>query len=118
LPNSRIDAPKDLAVINTPTFEMSGVAYSGETGIDRIEVSWDDSTTWMPAVLTRGPSPYVWTIWKWSGPALAEGRHTLYARVTDRTGKQQSRPQTINFFGDTFPNGTDQMHSVVVDFKG
>jgi DMSO/TMAO reductase YedYZ molybdopterin-dependent catalytic subunit len=117
LPNSRIDSPKDLAVISAPTFEMSGVAFSGEAGIDRLDVSWDDSNEWKPAELTRGPSPYVWTIWKWSGSSLPAGRHTLYARVTDKSGRQQARPQTIKIFGDTFPNGSDQMHSVVVDFK-
>lgn len=117
LPNSRIDSPKDLAIITTPMFTLSGVAYSGEDGIDRIEISWDDMKEWKPAELTRGPSPYVWTIWNWTGPSLSPGRHTLFARVTDKRGRQQSRPQTINLLGDTFPNGTDQMHSVVLDFK-
>jgi DMSO/TMAO reductase YedYZ molybdopterin-dependent catalytic subunit len=117
LPNSRIDTPKDLAVVTTQTFDMSGVAYAGEDGIDRIDVSWDDRTDWKPANLTRGPSPYVWTIWKWSGASLPAGRHTLYARVTTQSGKQQPPPQSVSFLGDTFPNGTDQMHSVVVDFK-
>jgi DMSO/TMAO reductase YedYZ molybdopterin-dependent catalytic subunit len=117
LPNSRIDSPKDLAVLTTPTFEMSGVAFSGEAGIDRIDISWDDRVDWRPAELTRGPSPYVWTIWKWSGASLPAGRHSLYVRVTTKDGKQQSPPQSVSFLGDTFPNGTDQMHSVVVDFK-
>lgn len=118
LPNSRIDAPKDLATIDTPTFEMSGVAYSGEEGIERVDVSWDEFKEWKPAELTRGPSPYVWTIWKWSGAALAPGRHTLFARVTTKNGRQQKTPVTIKIFGETFPNGTDEMHAVVVDFKG
>ncbi len=117
LPNSRIDSPKDLAVITTPTFALSGVAYSGEDGINKIEISWDESNAWQATELTRGPSPYVWTIWNWTGPSLAPGRHTLYARVTDNRGRQQTRPQTISLFGDTFPDGTDQMHSVVLDFK-
>jgi DMSO/TMAO reductase YedYZ molybdopterin-dependent catalytic subunit len=117
LPNSRIDSPKDLSSITSPTVTLSGVAYSGEAGIDKIEISWDDSSDWKPAELTRGPSPYAWTIWSWNGPSLSPGRHTLYARVTDKTGKMQSRPQQISLFGDTFPNGTDQMPSVVLDFR-
>jgi DMSO/TMAO reductase YedYZ molybdopterin-dependent catalytic subunit len=118
LPNSRIESPTDLTVITTPTFALSGVAYSGEDGIEKIDIAWDDSNDWKPAELTRVASPYVWTIWKWAGASLSPGRHTLYARVTTKNGRQQSRGQTISFFGDTFPNGTDHMHSVVLDFKG
>lgn len=118
LPNSRIDSPQDLAVIATPTFTLSGIAYSSEEGIAKIEIGWDDPKEWQPAELTRGPSPYTWTLWKWTGPALATGRHTLYARVTDQSGRVQSRGQTFNLLGGTFPNGTDQMHSIVLDFKG
>jgi hypothetical protein len=70
LPNSRIDSPKDLAVIAVPTFALSGVAYSGEDGIDKIEISWDDSNEWKPAEVTRGPSAYTWTIWNWTGQAM------------------------------------------------
>src|SRR5574341_493095 len=118
LPNSRIDSPKDLAAITTPTFTLSGVAYSGEDGIAKIEIGWDDTKEWLPAELTRGPSPYTWTLWKWTGPALGPGRHTLYARVADSSGRVQSRGQTFNLLGGTFPNGTDQMHSIVLDFRG
>jgi DMSO/TMAO reductase YedYZ molybdopterin-dependent catalytic subunit len=118
LPNSRIDSPQDLAIITTPTFTMSGVAFSGEDGIAKIEIGWDDSNEWREAELTRGPSPFVWTIWKYTGPALPAGRHQMWVRVTDKRGRMQTRPEKISLFGDTFPNGTDQMHSIVLEFKG
>jgi hypothetical protein len=116
-PNSRIDSPTDLAVISTPTLSLSGIAYTGEDGLAKLEIAWDDAQQWQAAELTRGPSPYVWTLWKWTGPALPPGRHTLYARATDNLGRTQTRGETLNLLGGTFPNGTDQMHSIVLDFK-
>ncbi|MBI3742574.1 MAG: molybdopterin-dependent oxidoreductase [Chloroflexi bacterium] len=116
-PNARIDAPKDFDVVSGATFTLSGVAYSSEAGIAKIEISADDTDKWLEADLTRGPSPYVWTIWKWSGPALAPGRHTLYARVTEKSGRVQTKPQKIRLLDGTYPNGTDEMHSILLDFR-
>jgi DMSO/TMAO reductase YedYZ molybdopterin-dependent catalytic subunit len=117
LPNSRIDSPQDLAVVATPTFTLSGIAFSGAAGIAKLELSWDDTNQWHAAELTRGPSPYVWTLWKWSGPSLPAGRHQLFARVTDNNGQMQTKGQGFNLLGGTFPKGTSDMHSIVLDFK-
>ncbi len=117
LPNSQIAAPKDLATVSDKAFTLSGVAFSGEAGIAKIEISSDDSDKWQAAELTRGPSPYVWTIWKWTGTALEAGRHTLYARVTDKAGNVQKKPQRVRLLDGTFPNGTDEMHSIILDFR-
>jgi DMSO/TMAO reductase YedYZ molybdopterin-dependent catalytic subunit len=116
LPNSRIDKPEDLALINTPTFQMQGIGFSGEDGIKKIEVSLDEGKTWQEATLVRGPSPYVWTNWRWEGPSAADGQYTLLARVTDNTGRTQMREQ-VSFLGGTFPNGTSAIHSVVINVK-
>jgi DMSO/TMAO reductase YedYZ molybdopterin-dependent catalytic subunit len=116
-PNSRIDSPQDLTTISTPTFTLSGIAFTNKTGLAKLEISWDDAQEWRPAELERGPSPYVWTPWKWTGPALPAGRHTLYARATDNNGNTQARGQVINLLGGTFPSGTSDMHSIVLEFK-
>jgi DMSO/TMAO reductase YedYZ molybdopterin-dependent catalytic subunit len=117
LPNSRIDTPQDLSEVSTPTVTLAGIAYSGEAGIAKIEIGWDDLQEWHAAELARGPSPYTWTLWRWIGPALAAGRHQMYARVTDNGGQMQIKPQAVNLLGDTFPNGTSNMHSIILDFK-
>ena len=117
LPNSRIDVPEDLAEISTPTVTLAGIAYSGEAGIAKLEIAWDDTQVWNTAELARGPSPYTWTLWRWIGPALSAGRHQMYARVTDNKGQMQTKAQAVNLLGDTFPNGTSNMHSILLDFK-
>ena len=116
-PFSRIDAPQDLASISGSQFTLSGIAFTGAAGLARLEVSWDDATEWHAAELTRGPSPYVWTLWKWTGPALSAGRHQIFARATTQSGAMQVRGQAFNLLGGTFPNGTADMQSIVLDFK-
>jgi len=116
-PFSRIDTPKDLAPITGAAFTLSGIAFTDESGLAQLDISWDDTNQWLPAELTRGPSPYTWTLWQWTGNALPPGRHTLYARATDQRGSKQTRGQAINLLGGTFPDGEEQMHSIVLDFK-
>lgn len=118
LPYSRINNPIDLQTINGTTFTMSGIAHAGASGLAKLEVGWDDLNQWETADLTRGPNPYVWCPWKWTGKSLSLGRHTLYARATDGNGKMQIRGIGFSLFGETYPDGTDQMHSVVLEFKG
>ncbi len=117
LPFSRIDAPHDLAIIEGTMFTLSGVAYADESGLAKLEISWDNLDKWQPAELGRASS-LAWATWTWTGPALSPGRHTLYARAIDQRGKMQTRGQVVTLLGGTFPNGTDQMHSILLDFKG
>jgi DMSO/TMAO reductase YedYZ molybdopterin-dependent catalytic subunit len=118
LPYSRINSPIDLEVITGATLTMSGIAHAGASGLAKLEIGWDDLNQWETADLTRGPNPYVWCVWKWTGKSLSPGRHTLYARATDGNGKMQVRGIGFSLFGETYPDGTDQMHSVVLEFKG
>ncbi|MBI5302162.1 MAG: molybdopterin-dependent oxidoreductase [Chloroflexi bacterium] len=118
LPNSRIDDPQDNAIVTTPTITLSGIAFSGEEGIAKIEIVWNDRSDWQETRLTRGPSPYVWTIWEWTGPAPKPGKHQLSVRVTTNSGKAQTRSEQASMFGEAFPNGTDKTHSIVIEFRG
>jgi DMSO/TMAO reductase YedYZ molybdopterin-dependent catalytic subunit len=116
LPNSRIDRPPSLAKLSPPTFQTSGIGFSGAAGIAKIEVSWDGGKNWHEASLVRGPTPYVWTNWSWGGATPSPGQYTLLSRVTDNDGNAQT-PASLSFLGDTFPNGTSSMQGVVVEFE-
>jgi len=116
LPFSRIDAPKNSTTITEATFMLSGIAFSGAAGLAKVEISWDDTKQWFPADLTRAPSPLAWSVWRWSGQALSAGRHTLYARATDGRGNMQVRAQPFRIV-ESFPDGVDEMHSIVLDFR-
>ncbi|MCX7838952.1 MAG: molybdopterin-dependent oxidoreductase [Anaerolineae bacterium] len=116
LPFSRIDAPKNGSTIVETTFTLWGVAFSGAAGLAKVEISWDDTKQWFPAELVRAPSPLAWSVWRWSGNALSRGQHTLYARATDALGKTQVRAQPFRIM-ESFPNGVDVMHSIILDFR-
>lgn len=116
LPNSRIDFPPENGTVTGPAFEMNGIGFSGEEGISKIEVSWDDGKTWLEPTLVRGPTPFVWTNWSWSGALPRAGEATLLARVTDNAGRMQTM-EGNSLLGDTFPSGTSAMHGVVVKIK-
>jgi DMSO/TMAO reductase YedYZ molybdopterin-dependent catalytic subunit len=117
LPTSRVDFPAENGSVKGPSFDMAGVGFSGEEGIDKIEVSWDDGKTWHAATLVRGPTPYVWTNWSLKGATPPAGEASLLARVTDNAGRVQTR-EGVSLLGDTFPNGTSAMHAVVVNVTG
>lgn len=111
-PNSRIDEPSSGMIPRQPV-EIQGIAFSGPAGIARVEVSVDDGRTWKEAELTRGPTPYVWTIWRYRWEHPEEGEHVLRARVVQNDGYVQPRGRGRLLSG-TFPDGTDEQHAVRV----
>ncbi len=111
--NSRIDAPKDGQRISDAVYTIGGVAFAGESGVARVEVSTDDGRTWHEAALQRGPSDLVWVHWRynWDVPATAS-KTTIWARATDGAGVVQERP-SFRLLGGSFPDGTSEIHTVV-----
>lgn len=115
--NSRIDSPRGGQRIADATFTIGGVAFAGESGVARVEVSTDDGDTWRDATLQRGPSDLVWVHWRynWEVPAT-RGKTTIWARATDGDGVAQERP-SFRILGGTFPDGTSQIHTVVAQIE-
>jgi len=111
-PNSRIDEPGSGMIPKQPV-EIRGIAFSGPAGIARVEVSVNDGRTWEEAELIRGPTPYVWTIWRYRWEHPEEGEHVLRARVHQNDGYVQPRGRGRLLSG-TFPDGTDEQHAVRV----
>jgi Mo-co oxidoreductase dimerisation domain len=88
---SRIDVPADLAAVQGEVV-VAGVAWAGDRGIRRVEVSADDGRTWAPAVLRRQLAPAAWRQWRWSG-RLGSGRVVLRVRAADGRGALQTAEQ-------------------------
>jgi DMSO/TMAO reductase YedYZ molybdopterin-dependent catalytic subunit len=79
-PGSRVDAGR---------VELRGVAFAGDRGISRVEVSADGGRTWRTARLTYNPSPLAWTLWSLPWTARP-GVHELVVRATDGEGDLQT----------------------------
>ncbi|HEX5417451.1 MAG TPA: molybdopterin-dependent oxidoreductase [Chloroflexota bacterium] len=104
---SRIDVPlhKDL---KAGPQEIAGVAFAGDRGIDKVEVSVDGGKTWREATLKPPLGPFTWRLWRLDWNA-EPGSYDILVRATDGKGQLQSKDQT-----DTFPNGATGWHEIGV----
>ena len=85
---------------NSGSVILGGVAYAGERGISKVEVSVDEGVTWTPAVLKNALSNITWRLWALDWHPASTGSYNVYVRATDGTGTTQTSTAT-----DTFPNG-------------
>lgn len=98
---TRIDAPATAVGVRGAT-PVGGVAYAGDRGISRVEISADDGATWLPAELEAPLSPTTWVRWvaPWTPPA--PGTYTLSARAFEADGTPQTpETTTLNPRGST-----------------
>jgi hypothetical protein len=86
---------------------VQGVAFSGDRGISKVEVSADGGASWDEAKLKPPLSAYTWILWEyeWRNAPLGEG--VVLARATDGTGQLQMAEAY-----DPFPDGAAAFHGV------
>ena len=86
----------DGALVQQGPAVLHGVAFSGERGIERVEVSGDEGLTWQQAELV-GPDlgPDAWRSFVYP-VELPPGRYRFVSRATDRAGDTQPRDATPN----------------------
>src|SRR5882762_276651 len=90
---SRIDVPDDWAFVSlgklTAPIELKGIAYGGDRGISRVEVSFDGGKSWRDTEIYYSGGDLAWSLWKtpWT-PATADD-YTLVVRATDGKGDTQ-----------------------------
>jgi DMSO/TMAO reductase YedYZ molybdopterin-dependent catalytic subunit len=109
---SRIDYPTSTAVKQKPLY-IGGVAFAGNRGISRVEVSVDGGKTWGDAQLRRALSRNAWVLWTYPWIPQQTGDTTLVVRATDGTGQVQSAQDANNY-----PDGATGYHRVAVKVVG
>ncbi|MFY9572113.1 MAG: molybdopterin-dependent oxidoreductase, partial [Blastocatellia bacterium] len=99
---SRIDAP-DSTVRGETT--IAGIAFAGDRGIGKVEVSTDGGVSWEQAEIKPALSPISWVLWRkpWN-PARA-GKHKLVVRATDGRGQTQTSQ-----YATPAPSGSSGYH--------
>jgi DMSO/TMAO reductase YedYZ molybdopterin-dependent catalytic subunit len=114
---SRIDSPSYGSTVQAGNpLAVTGVAYSGNRGIARVELSPDDGATWMDAALddaTKAPlGPLTWVRWRADVtlPAAAAGSTVRFVvRATSADGQVQDGNVTA-----PLPSGSTGWHAVRV----
>ena len=92
-----------------PKIPIAGIAFGGDRGISKIEVSTDGGKTWKRAQIKDPLSKYTWVLWTSGFVPPGAKNYKIVVRATDKTGKIQT--SEIN---KPFPNGSTGYHSVSV----
>lgn len=86
---ARFDTPAPGSTVGIGT-TIAGVAFAGDRGISRVEVSTDAGRSWSQAELEPASSPFTWVRWRYPWTPPTEGDYTLRARAVDGEGVPQS----------------------------
>jgi DMSO/TMAO reductase YedYZ molybdopterin-dependent catalytic subunit len=108
---SRIDRPRGHLPLGRP-IEIGGIAFAGNRGIEKVEVSVDNGVTWNVTKLDPPLSQYTWVSWSWQWRPLLPGQYTLVARATDGTGVVQTGHKQ-----GTVPNGSTGYSPIMVQVR-
>ena len=111
--HSRIDAPQVRGDrFESPfqvgeTVELRGMAFGGDRGISKVEISTDDGHTWSTAEITKPGTKLSWSLWSFQWTPDEEGDAKVLVRGTDGNGKLQ-----ISEYRDPVPDGATGLHRV------
>ena len=88
---------------------IAGIAFAGNVGISKVEVSMDGGNSWQEARMKRPISINSWVLWYIEWNPESQGTHTISVRATDGTGKIQPVG-----FHEPFPDGSSGYNMIEV----
>jgi len=98
----------NINVVPGQKLPVVGVAFAGDRGISKVEVSTDGGVTWKSASIKDPLSNYTWVLWTTGfTPSQGPGNYKIVVRAADKTGRVQTaevRPP--------FPNGNTGYHMI------
>ncbi|MGI9114786.1 MAG: hypothetical protein DLM52_10060 [Chthoniobacterales bacterium] len=110
---SRIDVPANEAWLKlgeaNKGVPVKGVAFGGDRGISRVELSFDDGDSWEEAKITYPGTKLTWVLWSFDWKPDEAGDYTLVVRATDGEGDVQEFEEDREF-----TSGITGFHKVAV----
>src|SRR6185437_14596388 len=108
-----ITHPASGDVVPAGGIQVSGLTWSGNQPVQKVELSVDGGQTWRIADLEAASSPYSWQRWRATWLADRPGDYTLKARATDADGRVQPESARWNLLG----YGNNGIQSVTIQVR-
>jgi DMSO/TMAO reductase YedYZ molybdopterin-dependent catalytic subunit len=110
---SRIDAPDHESRFSlgqlSGSIEVKGIAFGGDRGISRVEISDDDGETWTDASIHYAGTKLTWALWTYQWRPDGPDDYTLVVRATDGEGAVQEWEEDRSPF-----SGVTGFHKIAV----
>jgi DMSO/TMAO reductase YedYZ molybdopterin-dependent catalytic subunit len=110
---SRIDVPdydSRFSINQLPQpIEVKGMAYGGDRGVSRVELSFDGGKSWRDAEIYYSGGNLAWSLWKTGWTPDAPGDYVLVVRATDGEGDVQEWYEDRGSF-----SGVGGLHEIIV----
>jgi len=111
LPGDALQNRFEELSISNPTVgsksPIAGIAFAGDRGISKVEVSTDGGNTWQTANIKAPLSSNSWVLWALNWIPQNKGKYNIIVRATDKAGNVQTAE-----IRDNFPNGSTGLHTV------
>jgi DMSO/TMAO reductase YedYZ molybdopterin-dependent catalytic subunit len=88
---------------------IAGIAFGGDKGISKVEVSIDGGITWKTAKIKEPLSRYTWILWTTGFIPEKVENYKVIVRATDKNGEVQSSE-----LNNPFPDGATGYHTISV----
>ncbi len=86
---------------------IAGIAFAGDRGISKVELSTDGGNSWQTASIKDPLSSNSWVLWALEWIPQNRGKYNIVVRATDKAGSIQTAE-----IRDNYPNGSTGFHSV------
>jgi DMSO/TMAO reductase YedYZ molybdopterin-dependent catalytic subunit len=113
---SRIDVPANETWLKLSDLANSvpvkGVAFGGDRGVSRVEVSFDDGDSWDDAAIPYAGTKLTWALWSYDWRPEGADNYILVVRATDGEGDVQELETDREF-----TSGITGFHKIVVHVR-
>ena len=93
---------------------LAGVAYGGDRGVAKVEISFDDGATWDDTLLKPSPHKYAWRLWAYKFTPPSFGDYSATIRAVETNGATQGDDGLTN---SGYPDGANAFHKIGFTIK-